>query len=328
MFSCSFRSCWDARVRVAAGGEEVGSGEGAGSGAVAKEKKAEEKKIIKIQSVFPGYLDRSVEVKINLPDGSTLNNFPKRFIPKTTIGEIKKKIAEEKGVEAYQLFLCTGGSAEPLKDGVLLSSLIKEPKTPDLFCLINPSMEYNQENFREKYSDLFVRVKNECPRIDDNDEDFDNNNSCRVVKYLLDNNEIGALKDYFNCIDKLDLSDENIGPAEAKVIANALERNYTIRELNLRDNRIGDGGAVAIANALEANATLWKLNLRGNRIGDVGAGALAKMLKENKTITSLNLEDNSIEDAGALAEVAIANPNLDLLLNNQDLSITEFLSII
>ena len=51
----------------------------------------------------------------------------------------------------------------------------------------------------------------------------------------------------------INLSYNNIGPAEAKAIAKALEENESLTELYLSNNQIGPEGALALAEALEIN---------------------------------------------------------------------------
>ncbi len=65
----------------------------------------------------------------------------------------------------------------------------------------------------------------------------------------------------------LDLGNNQIGPAEAEVLAIALQSNTSVTRLNLQNNQIGDLGAVALANLLQNNITLTAINLRDGNIG-------------------------------------------------------------
>ncbi|XP_011270743.1 hypothetical protein, variant [Capsaspora owczarzaki ATCC 30864] len=108
------------------------------------------------------------------------------------------------------------------------------------------------------------------------------------------------------------LSENQIGDAEAQIIAEALKVNTTATSLDLSENQIGDAGAQAIAEALKVNKTLFWLNLIDNQIGDAGAQAIAEALKVNKMVKTLSLSENQIGDIGAqaIAEALMVNKQL------------------
>ncbi|XP_004343154.1 hypothetical protein CAOG_07295 [Capsaspora owczarzaki ATCC 30864] len=101
------------------------------------------------------------------------------------------------------------------------------------------------------------------------------------------------------------MADLAVGDAGAQAIAEALKVGTTLIRLSLHRNLIGEVGAKAIAEALKVNKTLEYLDLSSNQIGDAGAQAIAEALKVNTTVTYLDLHNNQIGDAGAKA---IAEP--------------------
>uniref|UniRef100_A0A803T7B5 NACHT domain-containing protein n=2 Tax=Anolis carolinensis TaxID=28377 RepID=A0A803T7B5_ANOCA len=128
------------------------------------------------------------------------------------------------------------------------------------------------------------------------------------------------------------LQKNSIGPQGSKKIAEALKKNWSLKELLLQENAIGDEGIVALALALRVNSTLtifpfaplaWggffplfehrtnsayldsfffvsDLSLRGNAIGLAGAKAMAGALKVNGTLRRLNLQENLLGMDGAI----------------------------
>jgi hypothetical protein len=107
----------------------------------------------------------------------------------------------------------------------------------------------------------------------------------------------------------LNLSDDRIGPAGARTIADMLRlpRLWPLWRLNVRANPLGDEGARAISLALGAHgdATLRQLNIldmSGAGIGDCGGCALADALRRTCVpLTDLDLSDNNLGDVGVSA---------------------------
>lgn len=100
-------------------------------------------------------------------------------------------------------------------------------------------------------------------------------------------------------LTELDLSNNNIGPEGAKIIAAILPKNVSLLRLNLRNNDVKDVGAVAIASGLLENEYLQYLSLSSNVIGDEGARALAQTLITNYSIESIDLNVNRITEKSA-----------------------------
>ena len=89
------------------------------------------------------------------------------------------------------------------------------------------------------------------------------------------------------------LSSNNIGDDGAKIISDALKVNHSVESLILGSNMIGDDGVKAIADALGINHSLEKLDLRDNKIGDDGTKAITNALKDNHSVKTLNLRNNN-----------------------------------
>jgi len=108
-----------------------------------------------------------------------------------------------------------------------------------------------------------------------------------------------ALKSNSIPTTSLDLSSNEIGDENAKLLANALKVNTSLTELNLFSSNIRNDGAVAIFDALKENKTLKNLNMASNRISFVGGKAACEALKINSTLTLLNLEYSDLGPKGA-----------------------------
>ncbi|GKY99470.1 hypothetical protein MPSEU_000901300 [Mayamaea pseudoterrestris] len=105
----------------------------------------------------------------------------------------------------------------------------------------------------------------------------------------------------------INLARRNLSPAEAPLIATAIQANPQLTELKLCYNLLGDAGAHIIATALRNNAgqphgTLLTLDLGFNEIGDVGCDAIAVAgVTGNYIMRSLYLTGNKIKKNGALS---------------------------
>jgi Ran GTPase-activating protein (RanGAP) involved in mRNA processing and transport len=70
-------------------------------------------------------------------------------------------------------------------------------------------------------------------------------------------------------LNSLKLDENNIGPREARDLADWIKRNNeSIQGLNLSGNGIGDQGVQYLANALIDNDTLTELNISKTQIFD------------------------------------------------------------
>ncbi len=137
-------------------------------------------------------------------------------------------------------------------------------------------------------------------------------------------------------IEKLDLSENNLGAVSTAILARAelpqlrsLQLNRTrpeedgvrelasakflrrLRSLSLGGNHLHWSAAESLA-ASEGVANLSVLDLRENRLGDFGAAALAQSPNFQRLL-KLDLSDNQIEDDGA--DELVASPHLEGLLH-------------
>jgi len=100
----------------------------------------------------------------------------------------------------------------------------------------------------------------------------------------------------------LNLSQNNIGPECAKVIADFLKTpDNGLVSLNLEYNLIGDEGIAAIALALKTNTTLVNLNVCCNRIKHAGALAVYHLFKDNDVVV-VNMLYNKIRKMAPIIE--------------------------
>jgi len=110
----------------------------------------------------------------------------------------------------------------------------------------------------------------------DLDSSFDGNNS-EMMQIVLDASLL---------LERLELSDNGIGPVGAQLIANFLASNPPLRELDIDDNDLSDNDATLFANVLQSNTNLEQLYLNGNTdITTVGRQAL---LDSVFNVSSLN----------------------------------------
>jgi len=92
---------------------------------------------------------------------------------------------------------------------------------------------------------------------------------------------------------KVTLDDNNLGPATAAALGEALSSNATLRSLSLEENPLTHDkdydGIASLARMLQSNATLTFLNLWKTGVGDQGGQALAAALPTNNTLVCLQL---------------------------------------
>ena len=101
-----------------------------------------------------------------------------------------------------------------------------------------------------------------------------------------------------NAIEKLDLDDQELLPAQVRLLAAAIGNNKSLRRVELNRCNIDDEGARHLATMLEKNTSLERLNLSRNKITDVGLKHLAIPLEKNTSLEYLYLSNNKITDDG------------------------------
>ncbi len=113
------------------------------------------------------------------------------------------------------------------------------------------------------------------------------------------------------------------GEENSRIIAQALEKNSTLKELFLGGNNLGTQNIGEILEALKKNTSLTVLDLQWNCIFDVDSKMITEMLKMNTTLKELYLDYNYITDIGAqvIAETLGENTNLkELYLDHNEIT--------
>lgn len=93
----------------------------------------------------------------------------------------------------------------------------------------------------------------------------------------------------------------DLGPKEAKLIAESLHYHPRIDYLTFYVNNLGDEGATAVANLLRVNKSIRVINIDQNEVTDVGIAALCQALRYNDYVHSLHIYTNKYGDQGAFA---------------------------
>ena len=105
-----------------------------------------------------------------------------------------------------------------------------------------------------------------------------------------------AISDMMICLEKLYISDNNLGDNGAKLLSVGITSTKTLGVLHIGYNKIGPSGTTAIANALSNNTSLEEIDMSGNTVGQDGATTIAKAITNNKTLKELSLRyDNSTD---------------------------------
>lgn len=98
---------------------------------------------------------------------------------------------------------------------------------------------------------------------------------------------------------RISVRQSKINDFGARLLAESLSRNRSLRSLNLERNRIGVAGAEALASYLimAKNQGLEELFLSYNEIGNAGCIALSEALQKNSALRELTLKSNKIDEA-------------------------------
>lgn len=96
----------------------------------------------------------------------------------------------------------------------------------------------------------------------------------------------------------LDLSDNQFGDVEIKLLSKALKQNKFLKKIKINNIGLDDLNASILCEALKENSTLKSLSLSTNKVTNLGAETLAEALKLNTTLKSLDISSNQITDDG------------------------------
>ena len=75
----------------------------------------------------------------------------------------------------------------------------------------------------------------------------------------------------------------------AKILAEGLLENTTVKHLVLSDNKISSDGIDALSESLKDHPTLESLFLQGNHLGTEGIQSLSRLLKHNQSLKRVNI---------------------------------------
>ena len=88
----------------------------------------------------------------------------------------------------------------------------------------------------------------------------------------------------------LDISKNNFGSRDTKIIADALKKNTTLTTLRISDSNLDAESIKHIAEVLKINITLTTLDISNNyKLGSEGLECIADALESNTTLTTLNI---------------------------------------
>lgn len=121
------------------------------------------------------------------------------------------------------------------------------------------------------------------------------------------------------CLQRLFLSDCNIGSDGAIYLAEALMENDSLQELILDNNNIGDSGAKAIGRMLSQNVAINEIDLAHNRIDKVGFCAIVVGWQVNKKYSALKNLDMTHNKTTYRALVKDRSISVDVAVSIQEL---------
>ncbi|XP_029464585.1 protein NLRC5-like [Rhinatrema bivittatum] len=102
-------------------------------------------------------------------------------------------------------------------------------------------------------------------------------------------------------LKKINLSQNNLGPAIGVKLAQVLQYCTHIEELLIAANNLGDEAAMKLAGSLPELPYLKIVQLQSNNIGLIGGTQLIKSLAKCKQIEELSLSENRFGEEGAFA---------------------------
>jgi Ran GTPase-activating protein (RanGAP) involved in mRNA processing and transport len=90
---------------------------------------------------------------------------------------------------------------------------------------------------------------------------------------------LGRLLSQANCgITELDVSGNKIGPEGAKHLADAFERNGSLRVVDMRGTGLGNAGVLTVATSLEVNDSIQMIHV--TRSGDVSSKSMGELTRQ------------------------------------------------
>jgi len=120
---------------------------------------------------------------------------------------------------------------------------------------------------------------------------------------------ISQMLSYTQGLVSLDLSNNDLTAAEARVLSLGMKSNRSVQVFKLRDNSVASEGATSLAEMLKVNSTMMVLDLRANNIRGAGICVLADSMSENTTLTQLDVRWNYVGESSDFVEAALMDLN-------------------
>lgn len=110
-------------------------------------------------------------------------------------------------------------------------------------------------------------------------------------------------------LKELDLTGNfRISPSGAKVLANGVKANKSLRKIVARYCDLGDEGIFALVDAVMEHGNIEHLDIMWNNMSNKGSAAIAMLLKVNRKLKYLNIQKNKLDTMG-MGEIAAAMEN-------------------
>ena len=100
-------------------------------------------------------------------------------------------------------------------------------------------------------------------------------------------------------LTSINLSYNNLGPKDAKYVAEGIAVSASLTSIDLSMNFIDSEGAKYVAEGIAVSASLTSIDLSNNNFSDEGAKHIAEGITVSASLTSIDLAQNKIGAVGA-----------------------------
>ena len=221
----------------------------------------------------------------------------------TAVGSLVQFISNSDTLQHISIERCTMGASKVL----LLTRAINTNSNLHMNTLKNLTLTVHGDSEAKDLAQLLFDYPDMARSLDWSSDigitGISNNGAVALAQVLCCNPNIQ--------LERLLLSDNNIGDVGAVALAQALYNNNPLVVLNLTNSDIG---TIHLAQALRNNTSLRWLYLSKNNICDEGAVALAQALHHSSALWKLDLSDNDgISELGTkhLVEALTVNTSVD-----------------